>query len=163
MRRHDTSPTRESVRSPGTQALARIEALPIVKHLGLEIGLDDTGTARAWLSSVEPFHLGGLEEAVLNGGIVLSLLDAVVASAALVHVGRGRCGTVQLNAQIARPVPARRSVAVGRITDGGRRLLFAEAWIEHPIHGVMARASAVLARLPCHTRAGEETCQMRPE
>ena len=100
---------------------SRIYQLPIVAHLGLEIDLTVDGRSHVTIPEVRPFHLGGLEGDYLNGGIILSMLDAAVASASLLALGGRRCGTVELSTQIQRPVPAEGVVCHGWVIQRSQR------------------------------------------
>lgn len=121
----------------------------------LDVGRSD-GRARCHLT-VGPEHTN--RHGMLHGGIVATILDnAMGATGSLTRDPQGRYPflTISLNTQYLAPAREGETlVAVGRITGGGRKLVFIEGELRGPEDRLIATATGVFKPVPQAPR--EET------
>lgn len=114
----------------------------------LEVGQGD-GRARCRLALTEA-HLN--RHGALHGGLTATLLDNAMGATASLTVddsGRAPFLTISLNTQYLAPANLGREVtATGRITGGGRSLLFVEGELQDETGLLIATASGVFKRAP---------------
>ena len=125
----------------------RIREMAIVDHLKLNINLMPGERSEVTLTSIEPFHLGGVEGDFLNGGIVLSMLDAAIASVCLYKLDGRRCGTIDLSTKIMRPAAPHGITCSGWVVRSQGRFVFAEAKLSGPGAELYASATGIVAAL----------------
>ncbi len=124
---------------------AALTSNPLARDLGGELLELDTERGTALLAFDPParFVQGA---AVLQGGIVATLLDFAMAfSAHAALADRERAfSTASLNVSLLRPAVPGRYLARGRIVRAGRALLFADAELAATDGRTVATASAVM-------------------
>lgn len=112
----------------------------------IDIGRGD-GTARTTMT-IGPTHPN--RQDMLHGGLSATLLDTAMGAAASLTVSDDaaqRFSTLSLTVQFLAPGRPGPVEAVGRITGGGHRTLFAEGVLTHlPSGVVIATASGVFQR-----------------
>jgi uncharacterized protein (TIGR00369 family) len=112
--------------------------------LGYRLAVEGPGAGRAWL---RPGPRHGNRAGVLHGGLVSTLLDAAMGTAAATRVsedGAAPMATVSMTVQFLAPVPLEAEIlARARITGGGRRLIFCEATLTLPDGAAAATATGV--------------------
>ncbi|WP_341212384.1 PaaI family thioesterase [uncultured Limimaricola sp.] len=122
----------------------------------LDVGRGD-GRARCYLT-VGPKHTNRHD--MLHGGIVATILDnAMGATGSLTRDPSGRHPflTISLNTQYLAPAREGEAlVAVGRITGGGRKLVFIEGELRGPDDRLIATATGVFKPV-AQTRREETT------
>lgn len=116
----------------------------------LDVGQGD-GRARCYLDLTEA-HMN--RHGVLHGGIAGMLLDNAMGGTGSLTVddsGRAPFLTISLNTQFLAPARAgTRVTATGRVTGGGRSLLFIAAELVDGDGTVIATATGVFKRVPRH-------------
>lgn len=116
----------------------------------LDVGQGD-GRARCYLDLTEA-HMN--RHGVLHGGIAGMLLDNAMGATGSLTVddsGRAPFLTISLNTQFLAPARAgTRVTATGRVTGGGRSLLFIAAELVDGDGTVIATATGVFKRVPRH-------------
>jgi uncharacterized protein (TIGR00369 family) len=114
------------------------------EDLGYRLAVDGPGEGRAWMT---PAARHGNRAGVLHGGLVSTLLDAAMGTAAATRVvpdGAAPMATVSMTVQFLAPVPLGREVqARARVTGGGRSLHFCEATLRLEDGTVAATATGV--------------------
>ena len=121
----------------------------------VDLGAGD-GRARCWLD-LGPQHLN--RHGVLHGGISATLLDAASGFTASLSVdprAEALFLTVALDAQFVSPARSGRVTATGRVTGGGRSLLFVAAELRAEEGALVASSTGVFKRVP-EERAGGGT------
>lgn len=106
----------------------------------------DDGRARCWLD-VGPKHLN--RHGVLHGGVSTTLLDAASGFTASLSVDPAAAAlflTVTLDTQFLSPARAGRVTATGRVTGGGRRLVFVAADLVDEAGALVASSTGVFKR-----------------
>lgn len=104
------------------------------------------GRARCWLD-IGPQHLN--RHAVLHGGVSATLLDAAsgfTASLSADPKAETLFLTVTLDTQFVSPAREGRVTATGRVTGGGRRLVFVAAELVDEAGALVATSSGVFKR-----------------
>ena len=112
----------------------------------VDIGGGD-GRARCWLD-LGPQHLNRM--GVLHGGIATTLLDAAsgfTASLSADPMARAPFLTVALDTQFVAPARSGRVTATGRVTGGGRSLLFLAADLLDEEDALVASSTGVFKRV----------------
>lgn len=120
----------------------------------LDVGQPDK-CARCWLD-IDARHLN--RHGVLHGGIASALLDSACGATGSLTVdatGRVPFLTISLNTQFVAPAMGGRVTAVGRVTGGGRSLLFIEGQLTDEAGALIATATGVFKKVPPHRRGGE--------
>ena len=105
------------------------------------------GVARCHLE-IGPQH--GNRHGGLHGGIIACMLDNAMGYAAALHADPAappRVTTVSMNTQFLAPAQNGRVTASGRVTGGGRSLVFVEGRIEAEGGRLLATASGVFKKL----------------
>lgn len=118
----------------------------------LDVGRPDR-SARCWLD-LDARHLN--RHGVLHGGIATTLLDSVCGATASLTVddtGRVPFLTISLTTQFLAPAHAGRVTAEGRVTGGGRSLLYIEGILQDEEERLLATATGVFKRVPTERRA----------
>ncbi|SLN23672.1 Thioesterase superfamily protein [Roseivivax jejudonensis] len=122
------------------------------RALGYVIDVGDPESARCWLDVTEA-HTNRHD--VLHGGIASLLLDSAMGATGSLTVdpaGRAPFLTVSLTTQFLTPARAgERVTAVGRITGGGRSLLFIAGELRADTGTLVASATGVFKRVPDRT------------
>ena len=118
--------------------------VPYWKTLGLE--LLEVGDGRATMAvAFRPEHL---QNGVMHGGVVASLIDSACACAALSLIYPEAYAT-SVNLQVAylKPVTGGRLTARAECLRAGRRILFTEARVENEAGELVARGTSQLVRI----------------
>ncbi len=122
------------------------------RALGYVIDVSDPESARCWLD-VGAAHTN--RHHVLHGGIASLLLDSAMGATGSLTVdpqGRAPFLTVSLTTQFLAPARAgERVTASGRITGGGRSLLFISGALVSDTGATIATATGVFKRVPERT------------
>ena len=116
----------------------------------LDVGQDD-GCARCQLDLTQA-HMN--RHGVLHGGFAAVLLDNAMGATGSLTVdptGRAPFLTISLNTRFVAPASAgSRVTAVGRVTGGGRSLLFITGELRDAEGKLIADATGVFKRVPPH-------------
>lgn len=119
------------------------------RALGYVVDVGDAGAARCWLD-VTDAHTNRHD--ALHGGISTMLLDSAMGATGSISVdpaGRAPFLTVSLTTQFLAPARAgERVTATGRITGGGRSLLFVAGELVSDTGVTVATATGVFKRVP---------------
>jgi uncharacterized protein (TIGR00369 family) len=122
--------------------------IPFVRFCGIE-ALDVTEGRTRLRLVMRPEHSNNL--GIAHGGIVCTLLDVAMGTAARLTAG---CPVVTLDMQTRFLNPGRGTLeAVGRVTRGGRSILFCEAEI-HDAEGVPVASATGLLKPVAKAPAG---------
>ncbi|MFL6656392.1 MAG: PaaI family thioesterase [Sulfurifustis sp.] len=125
----------------------KVNAMPIVKHLGLRLCVGQADEALVRIDAVEDFHLGGQERPVLNGTVLMGLLDCAMASAAIMRLRGGRCATIEFSAKLMKPAFAGGIYATGKVLSAKGGLLFCEGRVYDRRDQLVVIATSVFKRL----------------
>ncbi|ASM71091.1 MULTISPECIES: PaaI family thioesterase [Roseobacteraceae] len=93
----------------------------------------------------------GNRHGALHGGIIACLLDNAMGYGAAVHTskdGSDKFLTISMNTQFIAPALTGRVVATGKVTGGGRSLLFVEGELHHEDGRLLATATGVYKKVP---------------
>ena len=63
-------------------AAARLSAEPVALHNAIRVEADGPDAAIATITRLQPFHKGGAERALINGGILQALMERAMRAAA---------------------------------------------------------------------------------
>lgn len=116
--------------------------------VGYVVDVSDGTQGRCWLD-VGPQHLN--RHNVLHGGIAVCLLDNASGTTGSLTVdasGRAPFLTVSMNTQFVGPGRQGRVTATGRVTGGGRSLMFIDAELHNEDGSLIAKSSGVYKRVP---------------
>lgn len=129
----------------------------------LDVGRGD-GSARCWLD-VGPQHTN--RHGMLHGGLIVSILDnAMGATGSLTVSADGRAPFLTVSMTTQFHAPARlgdRITATGRVTGGGRSLLFIAGELVDRDGRLIATASGVFKPVPPHRRGAEPDAQAQTQ
>jgi uncharacterized protein (TIGR00369 family) len=92
----------------------------------------------------------GNRHGALHGGIIACLLDNAMGYGAAVHTskdGSDKFLTISMNTQFIAPALTGRVVATGKVTGGGRSLLFVEGELHHEDGRLLATATGVYKKV----------------
>ena len=106
------------------------------------------GCGRCWLD-IGTQHTN--RHGALHGGIINCLLDnasGTTGSLTVDETGKAPFLTVSMNTHFLAPAFSGRVTAVGRVTGGGRRLLFIDAELVDEAGCIIATSSGVFKRVP---------------
>lgn len=107
---------------------ARINQLPVAKHLGLRAEISADGMATARIEQILAHHLGGhADGSGLNGAAILNMLYCAIIGTSLAHAQGSECTTLELNVRLSHVVEPREVRAVGYVVSQTRQLIFANA------------------------------------
>ena len=73
-------------------------------HFGIRVILDNPEQPKCEVSNIQPFHLGGIGQEFVNGGIISAVLDFALGLTGLKYSNLGNFATRSLNIDIARPI-----------------------------------------------------------
>ena len=121
--------------------------MDIAKHLGARIEIHADGSVSARIDDIQPYHLGGQEAGVINGVVLLGLLDCAMGAASIVQLRGERQATIELSAKIMRAVPARPVTAIGTVLSASRDLVFCQATIADENGRVAVHGTGVMKKL----------------
>ena len=116
--------------------------------LGYVVDVSDPAIARCYLD-VGPQHLN--RHGALHGGIATAILDNACGTAGSLSVDRTGTApflTVSMTMQFLASGRPGRVIATGRITGGGRSLLFIAGELVHEDGTLIATATGVYKRVP---------------
>jgi uncharacterized protein (TIGR00369 family) len=106
------------------------------------------GCGRCWLD-IGPDHTNRHD--ALHGGIVTCLLDnasGTTGSLTVDETGKAPFLTISMNTHFVAPAYKGRVTATGRITGGGRSILFIDAQLKDEEGRLIATSSGVFKRVP---------------
>lgn len=122
--------------------------IPFVDHCGIEEVDRVDGVTRLRLR-LEPHHRNNL--GIAHGGIICTLLDVALGTAARTQVGRP---VITLDMQVAFLSPGHGTLlAEGRVVRAGRSVVFGEAEIRNEAGEIVARATGLMK--PVHETPSE--------
>lgn len=122
----------------------RMNGLPGMKLLGVQLDLGDEAVVAMRLAEVGPQHLGGLGTKAVNGGVIASLFDAALGVAGVVQFAGQRAGTVELSIKLMRPAFEAPLVVHGICVRRAAHLAFTEAEL-YADEKLCAAASGIVA------------------
>lgn len=88
----------------------RLSSMAILRHLGVELNLEDEHVVRLTLKQRTPAHIGGLGAEAINGAMIAGMMDCAMSVAGILHFRGRTCGTMQLSIQFMKPVRSLHSV-----------------------------------------------------
>ncbi len=106
---------------------AYFNRLPVMQHLGAYIDLADASMVRTVVPKFEPYHLGGMGGASMNGGMIAAMFDCALGVAGALQFPEQPAGTIDLSIEIVRPICSPRVVVYSRTTKKTRHVAFVEA------------------------------------
>lgn len=115
--------------------------------LGYEVGEATDGTGFCRLE-IQPKHINSV--GVVHGGFIGVLLDTASGTTARLHMDRETFPpvvTVSLTINYIAPVKSGRIIAHGKVTGGGRKLLFVTATLEDESGQILATSNGVFSRV----------------
>lgn len=118
------------------------------KLVGYVVDVSDPACGRCYLD-IGPQHLN--RHGALHGGIVVCLLDNASGTTGSLTVdasGTAPFLTVSMNTQFIGSGQPGRVTATGRVTGGGRSILFIEADLVHEDGTLIAKSNGVFKRVP---------------
>ncbi|MGI9374411.1 MAG: PaaI family thioesterase [Hyphomicrobiales bacterium] len=113
----------------------------------LDVGRGD-GCARCWLDIDHRFTN---RHGVLHGGIISTMLDCAAGATASLTVddtGLVPFLTISMNTNYLSPAKSGRITATGRVTGGGRSLVFIDAELRGDDDALIATANGVFKKVP---------------
>jgi acyl-coenzyme A thioesterase PaaI-like protein len=125
----------------------RVNEAPIMVHCGMRARIDLNGKVVAGLPTIEPYHLGGLEGEVINGGVLLGLVDCTLVGSAMVHFAGARCGTVDISVNMMRPVIGAGFQVTGYVVSKTKLLAFSRSIVTDRRGRICVMGSGVVAKL----------------
>lgn len=137
----------ENLQSVARCLEAKINAMPIVRHLGMKLSIGNANEAVVRIDAVQDFHLGGQERPVLNGTVLMGLLDCAMASAAIMRLGGARCATVEFSVKLMKPALASDVYATGKVLSAKGGLLFCEGRVYDRRDQLVVMATSVFKQL----------------
>ncbi|MEN2978814.1 hypothetical protein P7L78_10805 [Tistrella bauzanensis] len=97
------------------EAAARLSAEPVSIHNAIRVEAAGADSARAVIDRIEPFHKGGAERGLINGGILQALLERAMRAAAAAAFEAGPTRLVSLDQRWLGPVLPRGVTALARV------------------------------------------------
>lgn len=125
--------------------MKRFNDLPVMRHLGAQVDLDDEVNVRVLVPRFEPYHLGGMGGATMNGGVIAAMFDCALGVAGWVQNPDRTSGTIQLDIQLMRAVSEPRVACYARATRATRTAVFVEAVLFDGRNRACAQASGIVA------------------
>lgn len=98
-----------------------------LKHFGITINLKDISRPKCEINKIEPYHLGGIGQDFINGGIVSAVVDLSVGLTGLTFLGNGNLATSRLNIELKKPITNERFYAVSMIEKRVGNKVFSQA------------------------------------
>lgn len=134
----------------------RLNALPVLRHMGAELDLTDPAVVRLRLVRQLDSHMGGLGTSALNGAVIAGMIDCGISTAGILQFRGRTCGTVHLSIDFMKPVRIALPTLECRVVRRTDSLAFIEARLLAPDSGTSTQASGIvaLARLPARDPAG---------
>lgn len=111
------------------ELVERLNSLDALKCFGAKVSVPRENEATVAIDHIKDFHLGGIESRVVNGMILMGLLDCAMCTAALTRLAGQRGATVDISIQFIKPVISESVTAFGKVVSRSRDLLFCEAWV----------------------------------
>jgi acyl-coenzyme A thioesterase PaaI-like protein len=124
---------------------ARLNALPLLRHLGAALDLSDDAVVRVRLLERHPFHDGGLGTDALNGAVVAALMDCGMAASGILAFRGRTCGTLHLSIDYMKPVRIAEPVIECRVVRRTDSIVFVEARLAGRDGGACVRASGIVS------------------
>jgi uncharacterized protein (TIGR00369 family) len=122
-----------------------VGVVPYWKTLGLELTSIGDGRAEFRLS----FRRAHLQNGVMHGGVLASLVDSACACAAIsLTYPKSYAATISLEVRYMRPVTGGRLTAQARCVRAGRTVCFSECRVVDGEGTLVALGSSQLARIP---------------
>lgn len=119
--------------------------LEVMRHLAAKIELSDECIVRCVIQKIADFHRGGMGVSALNGAIISSLLDCVVAVSGVLQFPGKKAGTVELSLKIIRPLFGGSAYAEGFVTKKAKNISFSEGFLYDQNGRLCARASGIVS------------------
>lgn len=127
--------------------LARLNALDILTHTGIQVTVAADGVATARVSTIMPHHLDSGDAARINDVVIMGVLDCALVAPAILVTGGERCATVESAIKLLDRLPAAPFQAVGQITGRQGDLFTVSVRVEDDTGRVAATGTGIVARL----------------
>jgi uncharacterized protein (TIGR00369 family) len=119
-------------------------AHPSLQSLGVQITFPELTLLRMTMPSVPPFMRGGLgDAAVVNGGVLSALCDVLIGCSCGMVDAQSRSATVQLNIRFERALRGASIHGQARVDRATQRLIFASAEIQDEQGNVCVRCQGI--------------------
>ena len=120
--------------------------LAVMQHLGAEICLEDDYIITCAIKNIMDYHRGGMGVSALNGAIISSLLDCVIAVSGVLQFPGKKAGTVELSLKIIRPLFGHSAYAEGFVTKKAKNISFSEGFLYDENSKLCAKASGIVSK-----------------
>lgn len=100
---------------------------PQLLHMGIAIQLEDLYQPVCGIEKVENYHLGGIGQDYVNGGVISAVFDLSIGLTGLSFLREGHFATNQLNIHLSKPLEAKAFYAVSQINKQIGNTLFSES------------------------------------
>jgi len=100
---------------------------PQVLHLGITVNLANPVNPKCNISKICSFHLGGIGQNYINGGVIATMLDLSIGLTALKYLENGNIATGKLNIDFLRPIEGKALYTIAKINNKIGNNLYAEA------------------------------------
>jgi len=117
-----------------------------MRHLGAEIILEDDYIVSCAIKHIMDYHRGGMGISALNGAIISSLLDCVIAVSGVLQFPGKKAGTVELSIKIIKPLFGNSAYAEGFVTKKAKNISFSEGFLYDENSKLCARASGIVSK-----------------
>lgn len=126
-------------------AAARLSAEPVALHNAIRVEADGPDAAIATITRIQPFHKGGAERALINGGILQALMERAMRAAAAAVLGDAPSRLVSLDQRWLGPVLPRGVIARAEIEgQAGTGTVLLAATISDARGGPRVRAAGIV-------------------
>ena len=98
-----------------------------LKHFGITINLNDISRPKCEINEIQPYHLGGIGQDFINGGIISAVVDLSVGLTGLTFLGNGNLATSRLSLNLKKPIINKRFYAVSMIEKRTGNKVFSQA------------------------------------
>jgi acyl-coenzyme A thioesterase PaaI-like protein len=105
----------------------RLCEMPVMKHLGAELDLQDPYIVRLHLRHPSDAHYGGLGTKALNGAMIAGMMDCAMSVAGILHFRGRTCGTLHMSVDFMKPVRSRYPTVECRAVRKSPNVIFLEA------------------------------------
>lgn len=128
-----------------TTWVTRFNDLPVMCHLGARLQLEDDTRICVVVPRLEPYHLGGMGGATMNGGVISAMFDCALGVAGVLQNPDRTSGTVQLEIKLMRPVSEPRVACYAWALRATRACVFTEAELYDGRNRLCAVGSGIVA------------------
>lgn len=137
--------TRAAITRAGLDRYAQLcNAHPSLQSLGVQITFPELTLLHLTMATVSPSMRGGLgDAAVVNGGVLSALCDVLIGCSTGMVDTQSRSATVQLNIRFERALRGASIHGVARVERATQRLIFASAEISDEQGNVCVRCQGI--------------------